>query len=145
MHFQGPPFAPPPPPGPPPPGPPPPPAPPPPAPPQPAPPDLIATVGPSQRIELFHADGRAVVHLQPGEYDIQVHDFSQVHNFHLTGPGVNLWTQVEEIVHPIWTLNLTTGTYRFACDSHPTLKGSFTVGLRPPPYAGPLPRAEGRR
>ena len=68
-----------------------------------------------------------------GSYDIQVHDFSAVHNFHLSGPGVNLWTGVDEIIHPIWTLNLTTGTYRFACDSHATLKGSFTVGVRPPP------------
>ena len=127
VHLHGTPLPPPPPPG----GPPP--APPPPAPPEPQ-PDLIATVGPGQRIELFHADGRVVTHLQPGQYAIQVHDFSPTHNFHLTGPGVNLWTSTSEIEHPIWTLNLTTGTYRFVCDTHAlSLRGSFTVGIRPPP------------
>ena len=77
---------------------------------------------------MFHADGRVVTNLQPGEYEIQVHDLSADHNFHLRGPGVNIWTQVAEIEHPIWTLNLTRGTYSFLCDPHATaMKGTFTV------------------
>ena len=74
-----------------------------------------------------------------------MHDFSNVHNFHLTGPGVNLWTGVEEIAHPIWTLNLTRGTYRFACDPHAlTLKGSFTVGTVAAPVRCRVPKVVGR-
>jgi hypothetical protein len=142
-----------PPPPPPPPGGPPPPPPPggPPPPPPPAPlaqPDLIGTVGPAQRIELFRSDGRTVTTLAPGTYSIQVHDFSESHNFHLSGPGVNLWTQVGNIEHPVWTLTLRTGRYTFLCDAHAgTMKGSFTVGnVPPPPAAKPcrVPHVVGR-
>lgn len=129
VHLHGPPLPPPP--------PPPPPGEPPPPPPPPAPsqeqPDLIGTVGPGARIELFRADGRAVVHLLPGTYDVQVHDFSTAHNFHLSGPGVNLWTPIEEIVHPVWNLTFAAGTYRFVSDPQAaSLRGSFTVGVGPP-------------
>jgi hypothetical protein len=61
---------------------------------------------------------------------------------------VNLWTQVGEIEHPIWTLTLRTGRYTFVCDAHTgTMKGSFTVGnVPPPPAAKPcrVPRVVGR-
>jgi hypothetical protein len=89
-----------------------------------------------------------VTNLAPGTYSIQVHDFSDTHNFHLSGPDVNLWTQVGEIEHPIWTLTLRTGRYTFVCDAHAgTMKGSFTVGdVPPPPAAKPcrVPRVVGR-
>jgi plastocyanin len=142
---------PPPPPPPPPPGPPPPPPPAPPPPP-PIPPqqqtDLIGTVGPAARIELFHSDGRPVTTLAPGTYTIQVHDFSTEHNFHLTGPGVNRETPVGELQHPVWTVTFTNGTYSYVCDAHvSTMRGSFTVGtVQPPPVARPcrVPRVVGR-
>jgi plastocyanin len=154
VHEEDPPPPPPPPPGPPPPPPPPggPPPPPPPGPPPPpaplAQPDLIGTVGPAQRVELFRSDGRTVTTLAPGTYSIQVHDFSESHNFHLSGPGVNLWTQVGNIEHPVWTITLRTGRYTFLCDAHAgTMKGSFTVGTVPPPPAAKpcrVPRVVGR-
>jgi hypothetical protein len=115
----------------PPPAPPPPGAPPP--PPPPAQPDLILTVGPDARIAAFYADGRPVTNLPPGTYTIQVHDLSAVHNFHLTGPGVDEKTSVGEIEHPVWRVTLRAGKYTFKCDVHPTIKGTFTVSTNAPP------------
>jgi hypothetical protein len=91
------------------------------------------TVGPDARIAAFYADGRPVTNLPPGTYTIQVHDLSAAHDFHLTGPGVDRKTAVDEIEHPVWRLTLGVGTYRFKCDVHPTIKGSFTVSTGAPP------------
>jgi hypothetical protein len=120
-------------PNPPPPPPPPSPAGPPPPPPPPAQPDLILTVGPDPRIAAFYADGRPVTNLPPGTYTIQVHDLSATHNFHLTGPGVDEKTSVDDIEHPVWRVTLRAGKYTFKCDVHPTIKGSFTVSTNAPP------------
>lgn len=147
---------PPPPPGPPPaecpsgPPPPPPPPPPPGAPPPPAPPgvpDLIFTVGPDQRIGTFYADGRRMTRIPPGTYTIQVHDLSTSHDFHLSGPGVNMTTSVDEIEHPIWTVTFRAGTFTFKCDVHAgVMKGSFVVavGAPPPPIRCRVPRVIGQ-
>jgi PASTA domain len=112
-----------------------PPPPPPPGPPPPPPqlPDLIMTVGPGQTIGAFYADGRRATRVPPGEYTIQVHDLATAHNFHLTGPGVDDKTQVDEIIHPIWRLTLRAGTYTFKCDVHPSIKGTLVVSTTAPP------------
>jgi hypothetical protein len=107
--------------------------PPPPPPPPPAQPDLIFTVGPDARIQTFYADGRKVTNLPPGTYNIQVHDLSANHNLHLTGPGVDEKTSVEDIEHPVWRLTFRAGTYHLKCDVHPTVKASFTVSTTAPP------------
>ena len=112
-----------------------PPPPPPPGPPPPPPqlPDLIMTVGPGQTIGAFYADGRRATRVPPGEYTIQVHDLATTHNFHLTGPGVDDKTQVDEIIHPIWRLTLRAGTYTFKCDVHPSIRGTLVVSTSAPP------------
>jgi len=143
------PQVPPPPPPPPPPGPPPPPPPPgPPPPPPPAPlgqPDLIAVVGPEPRIQVYHSDGRPVDRLAPGTYSIQVHDLSESHNFHLTGPGVNERTAVGDIVHPVWRITFQEGRYTFVCDAHATtMRGSLVVGTAPLPAKCRVPRVTGK-
>jgi hypothetical protein len=134
---------------PPPPPPPPPPSPagpPPPPPPPPVQPDLIFTVGPDARIATFYADGRPVTNLPPGTYNIQVHDLSASHNLHLTGPGVDEKTSVQDIEHPVWRLTFSAGTYRLKCDVHPTLKASFTVSTTAPPLPHcKVPRLVGKR
>jgi len=78
---------------------------------------------------------------------MQVHDLSNAHNFHLTGPGVNSSTPVGEIVHPLWTLTFRAGRYTFKCDVHSTtMKGSFVVvvGSPGPPTRCRVPNVVGK-
>jgi hypothetical protein len=51
-------------------------------------------------------------------YVITIHDRSPIHNFHLTGPGVNKKTSVPATGTTRWTVKLTKGTYRFVCGPH---------------------------
>lgn len=94
-------------------------------------PKLVATVGrnDSFSISLQDASGRAVTSLDPGTYDIDVHDLSEEHNFHLFGPGVDQATDVASVQDATWTVTFANGTYRFQCDAHSsTMRGRFTVG-----------------
>lgn len=95
---------------------------------------LNATVGPGFTIRLTDAAGNAVSNLAPGAYTIHVEDRSPEHNFHLTGPGVNQATDIEETGTFTWTVTFTDGRYHFQCDPHATtMNGDFTVGSAPPP------------
>jgi plastocyanin len=101
-------------------------------------PVLVATVGLGDgfNISLRDASGTRVTHLDPGTYTIQVQDASSIHNFHLTGPGVDEATSIEDVQNATWTVTFTNGTYRFVCDAHATvMRGTFTVGTvtTPPP------------
>jgi plastocyanin len=94
-------------------------------------PKLVATVGlnDSFTISLRDASGSPVTHLDPGTYDIQVHDLSEAHNFHLHGPNVDKQTEVGNVEEALWTVTLTDGKYGFECSAHPSLmNGWFTVG-----------------
>lgn len=87
-------------------------------------------------ISLTDASGAKVTHLDAGTYTVVLHDRSTIHNFHLTGPGVDLATSEEQVEDVTWTVALTDGTYRYMCDPHASImKGSFTVGTvtAPPP------------
>jgi plastocyanin len=95
--------------------------------------DLFATVGPGFTITLRTAQGQAVTQLDPGTYRIVVDDRAAEHNFHLSGPGVSLATDVEAVETVTWEVTLAEGHYTFVCDPHATtMKGSFTVGNPPP-------------
>ena len=102
---------------------------------------LLATVGSSTapdafQISLTDSTGAKVTHVDPGQYTITVHDYATLHNFHLTGPGVDQATGVETASTATWNVTFTDGTYRYLCDAHPTsLRGSFTSGtvVAPPP------------
>ena len=101
-------------------------------------PKLVATVGRNDTftISLQDASGRSVTNLDPGTYDIEVHDLSEEHNFHLIGPGVDQATDVASTQDVVWTVTFTHGTYRFQCDAHSTLmRGRFTVGTVVAPTA----------
>ena len=94
-------------------------------------PRLVATVGrnDSFSISLSDASGSPVTHLDPGTYDVAVHDLSEMHNFHLHGPGVQQATAVGKVEDVVWTVTLTDGKYAFDCAAHPaTMNGWFTVG-----------------
>jgi hypothetical protein len=96
---------------------------------------LSGTVGPAFSIALRDANGVKVTHLDPGAYTITINDQSDLHNFHLKGPGVDEHTSVEGIGKTTWNVTFVDGLYTYNCDAHPNLKGSFRVGNAPPPPA----------
>ena len=89
---------------------------------------LIGTVGPGFTITLTDANGNRVTQLQPGAYVIEVDDRSEMHNFHLVGPGVNRKTRVGFTGTTSWRVTLRAGVYRFVCDPHARgMRGTFRV------------------
>jgi plastocyanin len=96
-------------------------------------PKLFATVGPSAFIVVRDAAGDRVTQVAPGTYDIVVNDLAVEHNFHLSGPGFDRFTSVEETGTETWTVNLTDAVWRYQCDPHASvMKSSFTVGAGDP-------------
>jgi plastocyanin len=88
---------------------------------------LTGTVGPGFTITLKNR-AKTVKLLAPTKFTFAIHDNSNIHNFHLTGPGVNKKTSVAGKGVTRWTLTLRAGTYRFVCDPHASsMKGSFMV------------------
>lgn len=101
-------------------------------------PQLLATVGPGFSIGLTHPDGSIVTKVDPGVYDIVVRDLANEHNFHLSGLGVNEFTDVEAIVNVTWTVTFQDARYTFVCDPHSSdMHGSFVAGTPPPPPPPP--------
>jgi plastocyanin len=90
-------------------------------------PTLIGVDGPGFTITLKKA-GKKVTSLKAGKYKIVIRDLSDIHNFHLTGPGVNKKTSVGAKGTSTWMVTLKKGTYKFICDPHASImKGSFKV------------------
>jgi plastocyanin len=88
---------------------------------------LVGTVGPGFTISLTQG-GKKVTTLAAGTYTITVHDKSSIHDFHLTGPGVNQATKVPFTGTQTWKVTLKAGTYKYMCDPHASImKGAFTV------------------
>jgi plastocyanin len=85
---------------------------------------LNGSVGPGFEISLDGTDG-----LTAGSYTLAVNDQSTAHNFHLTGPGVDVSTEVGEEGEESFDIELQAGEYTFVCDPHASqMNGSFTVG-----------------
>ena len=85
---------------------------------------LNGSVGPGFDISLEGTDG-----LTAGSYTLVVNDQSDQHNFHLTGPGVDVSTEVSESGEKNFDIQLQAGEYKFVCDPHASqMNGSFTVG-----------------
>jgi plastocyanin len=88
---------------------------------------LVATDGPGFTISLTQG-GKKVTKLKAGTYTITVQDKSNIHNFHLTGPGVSKTTSVGAVKTYTWKVTLKRGTYKYVCDPHASImKGSFSV------------------
>jgi plastocyanin len=88
---------------------------------------LTGTVGPGFTITLKQGS-KTVKTLKAGSYVFKISDKSNIHNFHLTGPGVDKKTSVAGTGSSTWTLTLKKGTYKYVCDPHKTIMhGSFTV------------------
>jgi plastocyanin len=89
---------------------------------------LDASVGPGFEISLKDASGNDVTTLTAGEYTINVDDQSDIHNFHLTGSGVDETTEVSATGMTTWHVTLAAGAYHFQCDPHSsTMNGDFEV------------------
>jgi plastocyanin len=83
---------------------------------------LTATDGPGFTITMSKKSVKA------GTYTITIKDRSNIHNFHLIGPGVNKKTTVAAVKTYTWKVTLKKGTYRFICDPHATImKGTLKV------------------
>ena len=92
-------------------------------------PQLVGTVGPGFTITLADSGGKAVQHVDTGTYDVLVHDLSDLHDFHLFGPGVDVATAVDFQGDRTFTVTLADGVYTFLCDPHgDAMMGKFTVG-----------------
>ena len=85
-------------------------------------PVVKGTVGPGFTITIAKKPTKA------GTYKLVVADKSNIHNFHLTGPGVNVKTSVPATGTKTFTIKLKKGTYKYVCDPHASvMKGSFTI------------------
>ena len=85
-------------------------------------PTFKGTVGPGFTISM------ASKPKVPGKIKLVIADKSSIHNFHLTGPGVNVKTSVSAVGSKTFLVTLKKGTYKFVCDPHSaSMKGSFTV------------------
>jgi plastocyanin len=89
---------------------------------------LEGVVGPGYKIEVERSD-RDVKTLKAGTYKLKVEDKSSIHNFHLSGPGLNKKTSVSYTGRQTWTIKLKPGRYTYQCDPHASvgMKGHFTV------------------
>jgi len=86
------------------------------------------SVGPGFTISLT-SGGKRITSLKAGTYRFDVSDRSPIHDFHLSGPGVNkVITTVSFQGRRSVTIKLKRGTYRYVCDPHASfMKGSFRV------------------
>jgi plastocyanin len=89
---------------------------------------LTGTVGPGFTITLKKGTAK-VKTLKAGSYKITVNDKSNIHDFHLSGPGVNkMITTTPFKGSKTVTVKLKKGTYRYLCDPHASvMKGNFKV------------------
>ena len=76
---------------------------------------LAGTVGPGFTITMNKKTVKA------GTYAITIHDLASIHDFHLTGPGIDKKTSVTGTGTTKWTVKLKKGTYHFVCDPHRTI------------------------
>jgi hypothetical protein len=89
---------------------------------------LTASVGPGFEISLTDSSGNDVTTLTAGEYTVEVDDQSDIHNFHLTGTGVDEDSGVSETGTSTWNVTFEAGSYHFQCDPHASsMNGDFEV------------------
>jgi hypothetical protein len=92
---------------------------------------LIGTDGPGFTIDLTDANGTHVDQLVAGQYQLLVHDMSDIHNFALGSQTTNtriLQTDIPFVGDQTFNLTLTPGRYAYACSAHPfQMNGTFVV------------------
>jgi plastocyanin len=91
--------------------------------------ELEGEVGPGFEIEVKQ-NGEDAESVSAGTYTLKVEDKSDIHNFHLIGPGVDeMVTEVPFKGEKTVTVTLQKGTYTYQCDPHASggMKGTFEV------------------
>jgi plastocyanin len=91
--------------------------------------ELDGEVGPGFDIEVKQ-NGQDAESVKAGTYTLKVEDKSDIHNFHLIGPGVDQEvTSVPFQGEKTVTVALKPGTYTYQCDPHASqgMKGTFEV------------------
>jgi alpha-D-ribose 1-methylphosphonate 5-triphosphate synthase subunit PhnH len=76
---------------------------------------LTGTVGPGFTISMNKKTTKACT------YVITLHDLASIHDFRLTGPGVDKKTSVAGTSTTKWTVKLKKRTCHFVCDPHHTI------------------------
>jgi plastocyanin len=91
--------------------------------------ELEGETGPGFTIEVKQ-NGADAEEVKAGTYTLKVEDKSEMHNFHLIGPGVDEEvTDVPFVGEKTVTVTLQPGTYTYQCDPHAAsgMKGTFEV------------------
>ena len=93
---------------------------------------LLGTVGTSDEPDAFEIvltdeDGEPLTTIPAGDYTIRVNDLSAIHNFRLTGEGVDEATSVPERGEQEFEVTFVAGTYTYVCDPHPNMTGQVEV------------------
>ncbi len=90
---------------------------------------LNGSVGPGFVISTKNAAGKKLATTKAGTYNLAVQDKSAIHDYRLTGPGINkAVTTVGFTGKKTAIVKLKVGSYRFVCDPHAfNMKGSFKV------------------
>ena len=89
---------------------------------------LKGSVGPGFEISLTTEEGTPVDTLSAGTYTLEVDDQSDAHNFHLSGTGVDVATDVGTTGVESFDITVEAGIYKFVCDPHAaSMNGSFEV------------------
>lgn len=91
---------------------------------------LVGTVGENDAfaIEVTDQDDNDVENIAAGTYKLTIHDDSAMHNFHLTGPGVDVSTEIADVTTKTVTVKLQPGEYTYQCDPHASqMHGTITV------------------
>ena len=83
---------------------------------------LTGSVGPGFDISMAESTVAA------GTYTLKVDDQATIHDFHFTGDGVDVTTEVSGTGEKTFTVTLKPGTYTFVCDPHSSqMHGTLTV------------------
>lgn len=65
--------------------------------------------------------------LAAGDYMLVVPDPAQIHNFHLTGSGLDVATGVSETGESTFEVTFEAGESGHTCDPHPSMSGAIRV------------------
>ena len=79
-------------------------------------------------ITLTTEDGSEVTSLPAGDYTLEIVDKTDIHNFHLTGSGVDVMSEVSSQEDEDYDITLVAGSYHYQCDPHSSsMNGDFEV------------------